>query len=300
MAKTYAKKDHYQEITKAFIESLEQCIEGDLQIPGWVKPWSSAGAPRNGFSNRPYRGMNSFIIGMKCAIKGWDDMRFATYNQIAKAGGQVNKGEKGTQVIMWKFIKDKKDPEGKKTIPLLRVFTVFNVNAQSTLDLPKVEATNMDERIEHCEKVFQDIGATIKHGGDSAFFSPSEDFIQMPNFENFKSAGDYYATLAHESIHWTGHESRLDRQLNEGRFGNEAYAFEELVAELGASFLCQDLGIDGRFQDNHLAYLKSWLKVLKNDTHAIFRASSLATTAAKSILGDNIKEDEPQEDEAMA
>jgi antirestriction protein ArdC len=294
--KVKQKKDHYEAITKTFIDSIEKMIEGELEIPGWTKPWSSTGAPRNGFSGHIYRGMNSFLLGMKCAIKGWSDLRFATYNQISKAGGQVQLGEKGTQVIMWKFIKDKKDET--KTIPLLRVFTVFNVNAQTDLTLPEVEVTNMDERVQHCEEVFKDVGADIRHGGNRAFFDPTNDYIQMPNFEDFKSAGDYYATLAHECIHWTGHESRLDRALNEGRFGNEAYAFEELVAELGASFLCQDLGIDGNFRDNHLAYLKSWLKVLKNDTHAIFRASSLATTAAKNILGDHISEDDVEETEA--
>lgn len=294
------KVDQYQAITNSFIESIEAMIAGELTIPAWVKPWSSVGSPRNGFTNRPYKGMNSFLLSMKATIKGWTDLRFATYNQISNAGGQVQKGEKGTQVVMWKFIKDKKDPEGKKQIPLLRVFTVFNVNAQTDLTLPTIEATNTDERIQLAEEIFHATNATIKHGGDKAFFSPSEDFIQMPEFESFNSAGDYYATLAHELIHWTGHEDRLDRNLNEGRFGNEAYAFEELVAELGASFICQDLGIDGKFQENHLAYLKSWLKVLKNDTKAIFRASSLATTAAKEILGDAISEDTMEEDTDMA
>lgn len=226
--------------------------------------------------------MNSFLLSMTACIKGYSDNRWATYNQISSNGGQVTKGEKGTKVIMWKFIEDKKNKG--KSIPLLRAFTVFNVNGQTNLELPQVAIVNQDERIQHAEDVLNNVGATIKHGGDKAFFSPSEDYIGMPNFEDFKSASDYYATLSHELIHWTGHESRLNRPLNEGRFGNEAYAFEELVAELGSSFICQDLGIDGKFQDNHLAYLKSWLKVLKNDTKAIFRASSLATQATKEIL----------------
>jgi antirestriction protein ArdC len=291
MTYSKTKKDNYQEITNSFIEAIESCLNGDSQIPSWVRPWSSVGSPRNGFSNRPYQGMNSLLLSFKASMNGYADNRWATYNQIKKEGGQVTKGEKGTQVIMWRFIEDKKNKG--KTIPLLRVFTVFNVNGQSSLELPTQEIVNQDERLAHCEEVFNNVGAIIKHGGDKAFFSPSDDYIGMPTFESFKSASDYYATLAHELIHWTGHESRLDRQLNEGRFGNEAYAFEELVAELGSSFICQDLGIDGKFQDNHLAYLKSWLKVLKNDTKAIFRASSLAKVATKEIL----PQEETHEDE---
>jgi antirestriction protein ArdC len=285
------KVDNYQEITNSFIEALESCLNGDSTIPAWVRPWSSIGSPRNGFSNRPYQGMNSLLLSFKASIHGYADNRWATYNQISKGGGQVTKGEKGTRVIMWKFIKDKKN-EGQ-TIPLLRAFTVFNVNGQTDLTLPTQEIVNQDERIQHAEEVLNNVGATIKHGGDSACFIPSLDEIHMPTFESFKGASDYYATLSHELIHWTGHESRLNRSLNEGRFGNEAYAFEELVAELGASFVCQDLGIDGKFQDNHLAYLKSWLKVLKNDTKAIFRASSLAKQATKTIL----PQEETHEDE---
>lgn len=276
----FTKVDNYKEITNQFIESIEAMIEGEREVPSWIKPWSSCGLPRNGFTNRPYRGMNSFLLSMKSSLNGWTDMRFATFNQILKAGGCVNKGEKGSRVVMWKFIKDKKDPEGKKTIPLLKTFTVFNVNGQSNLTLPEVTPNNNDERNESIDMVVNEVGADIRHGGDRAFFSPSEDFIGMPSFDSFNSSDDYYATLFHEFIHYTGHESRLDRNL-EGRFGDESYAFEELVAELGSSFLCQDFGVDGKFQDNHVAYLKSWLKILKNDTKAIFRASSLAMLAVK-------------------
>jgi antirestriction protein ArdC len=287
-----AKADNYANITNAFIEALESCLKGESQIPGWVRPWSLVGSPRNGFTGRLYQGMNSIILAFKAGARGYEDNRWATYNQIMAAGGQVNKGEKGTQVVMWKFLQDKKDPSN--TIPFLRVFTVFNVNSQSTLTLPSVSVANQDERIETAEQMFKATGACLIHGGDKAYFDINNDAIHMPIFEKFKSAGDYYATLAHELIHWTGHKSRLNRPLNEGRFGKEAYAFEELVAELGASFVCQDLGIDGYFQDNHVAYIKSWIKVLQNDTKAIFRASSLAKVASKTILGET---EETHEDE---
>ena len=288
----YAKKtkvDNYQEITNSFIEAIEACLLGETKTPSWVRPWSSVGSPRNGFSNRAYQGMNSFLLSMKASSKGYSDNRWATYAQISKEGGQVKYGEKGTKVIMWKFIEDKKNIG--QTIPLLRAFTVFNINAQTSLNLPCEVVTNKDERIQKADDVLNNVGANIQHGKDKAYFSPMADYIGMPNFEAFNSANDYYATLSHEMIHWTGHESRLDRNLNEGRFGNEAYAFEELVAELGSSFICQELGIDGHFQENHVAYMSSWLKVLKNDTKAIFRASSLATQATKFILGDTQEND---------
>jgi len=293
------KIDQYAAITNSFIESLELVISGQLAVPGWVKPWKSIGAPRNAFSGRNYQGMNSILLGFMCANRGWSDVRFATYNQISANGGQVKKGETGTRVVMWKFIKDKNDPSN--TIPLLRFFTVFNVNAQTDLTLPVVVPPNNEERKAHCEEVFGNTGAVIEHGSEGASYNFHADVINMPDFESFKNADGYYATLAHELIHWTGHDSRLKRPLNEGRFGNEAYAFEELVAELGASFICQDLGIDGSFQENHLAYLKSWLKVLKNDTRAVFRASSLASAAAKSILpAAETHEDEAAETEEAA
>lgn len=302
MTKTYipfkSKVDNYAAITQQFIDSIEACLEGSLTIPAWIKPWSAIGSPRNGFSNRPYQGMNSAILSFMCSARGWSDVRFATFNQIAKSGGSVNKGEKGTKVTMWKFLTDKKNP--KKTIPLLKTFTVFNVNAQTTLTLPEVEVLNTDERNTHIEEVIKATMAKITHGGDRACYAPSMDIINMPTFESFKTSDAYYATLSHELIHWTGHEARLNRPLNEGRFGNEAYAFEELVAELGSSFVCQSLGIDGKFQDNHLAYLKSWLKVLKNDTKAIFRASSLAMGATKEILGEHAVTNDTKEEEAIA
>jgi antirestriction protein ArdC len=297
MGYTKVKKDNYAEITQQFIDSLELILKGELEIPSWVRPWSSIGQPANAFTGRAYKGMNTILLSFKAAALGYADNRWATYNQISKEGGQVNKGEKGTRVILWRFIKDKKN-EGK-TIPLLRTFTVFNVNAQSTLELPSIAIPNKDERDERIEEAIKATGAVINHGGDRACYSPTADEIRMPLFESFLSSDDYAATMFHELGHWTGAKSRLNRDLS-GRFGDESYAFEELVAELCSSFVCQSLGVDGKFDTNNLAYIKSWVKVLKNDSKAIFKASSLANNAAKFILGDLVEETEKETEEQAA
>jgi antirestriction protein ArdC len=288
-----AKRDNYQMITDQILEGLEKIANGEESKPSWVRPWSLIGAPRNAMSNRPYRGLNSIILSFRMAAMNWDDGRFATYKAIQKAGGQVRKGEKGTLITLWKFLKDKNDPD--KTIPLLRTFTVFNVKAQADgIELKEVELPNKDERDAELEGVFKSFGGTVKHQGNRACYIPARDEIHMPQFEAFKSGDDYYSTLAHEYVHWTGHKDRLDRNLS-NTYDKKEYAFEELVAELGNAFICQELGIDGKFQDNHLAYVASWVKCLSDNNRAIFRASSLANAAVKSLLGQNETEDETSE-----
>jgi antirestriction protein ArdC len=172
----------------------------------------------------------------------------------------------------------------ERAIPFLKAYTVFNIEQIDELPAhyyARAEnAVNPDERIAHAEGFFAATGADIRHGGNSAFYSPSMDFIQMPEFEAFRDAERYYATLAHECTHWTRHGSRLDRDLGRKSFGDEGYAREELVAELGAAFLCADLGLRLEDRDDHAAYIGSWLRVLKNDKRAIFQASAHAQKAA--------------------
>jgi len=290
------KKDKYEEITQNVVESLEAIAKGEMEKPSWIRPWSSIGAPRNAFNNRPYRGMNAWILSLKMGQMGWDDARFATYNAIKKAGGQVKKGEKSTMVVLWKFLKKTdKDTGEEKTIPFLRSFNVFNVKDQSEgIELKAVKEPNKDERDAKLEEIFSDLNAEIKTDHRAAYY-PLSDHIGMPSFKSFKSAPDYYAVLSHELAHWTGHSSRLDRELI-GRFGNESYAMEELIAELTSSFVCQELGIDGMTNKDSLAYLHSWIKVLKNDSRAIFTASSKARHAVKYLIGKHI---ETQQEEDM-
>jgi antirestriction protein ArdC len=198
-------------------------------------------------------------------------------------GAQVRKGAKGVQVIFYKplTIQGALNPEtmqhDSKVIPMLKTYTVFNADFIDGLPVDDIEPVTVDEfqSIEECERFIASTGATIKHGGNNAFYAPDSDFIQLPEKTAFNTNADYYSTVLHELSHWTGHKSRLDRDFSKSkRFGDNAYAFEELVAELGSAMLCAHLRIDGKLQ--HANYLGSWLKVLKADSKAILKASAEA------------------------
>lgn len=269
--------DTYQEITDKIVKSIESGV-----MP-WVKPWASSGAPRNLVTGRHYTGINTLLL----AMTPYADSRFLTYKQAADVGAQVMKGEQGTKVVFFKpfNITDKNDADSKvKTIPLLRTFTVFNTDQIENLpekytvknDAPVIEFINneaADSLLSH---------AVIEHGGQRACFIPSADKIQLPARESFITVSDYYATALHELTHWTGHKSRLARNFD-GRFGSNAYAFEELIAELGAAFFCSSTGIDGKLQ--HDSYIANWLQVLKGDKRAIFTAASAARKAVELVAG---------------
>lgn len=174
-------------------------------------------------------------------------------------------------------------------IPFMKGYTVFNIEQIEGLPAhyyaPAKSQLNPDQRIEAADAFFADTGADIRHGGSSAYYSPPEDYVQMPVFESFRDAESYYATLAHECTHWTRHKSRLDRDFGRKRFGDEGYAREELVAELGAAFLCADLGLTLEDREDHAAYIGSWLKVLKDDKRAIFTAAAHAQRATDYLHG---------------
>jgi antirestriction protein ArdC len=295
---TKEKLNLHKEVADQLISALTDAIENGSSLP-WRKPWASLGAPRN-INGNIYKGMNIFLLSIKAQVMGWTDLRFGTYNQIGTLGGNVKKGEKGTRVVLWKFIKDKKDPEGKKTFPLLRFFTVFNIKAQTEgIELPEVVAPNKDERRPEIEEILGAVCPT-KFGGDRAFYSPSDDEITLPVFEHFKNCDAFLATWAHEAAHATGHESRLDRNLD-GFFGSESYAAEELVAEMTSAMVATSLGFNtDETMQNNVSYLRSWIKTLKDNPNAAMRAASLANTAAKHILGDHISEDNVEEEEATA
>jgi len=270
-----AKFDLYQTITDNIVAAIE---EGGT-LP-WVRPWTSAGGPRNGATGRAYNGVNHLLLtiaGMKYTSNEW-----FTFKNAQKLGGNVRKGEKGTQVTFWNIIK-KKNAAGKdETIPLLRYFVVFNREQIEGLPLPKVEETNPFQMNEVAERFIDSVGASINYGGDRAVYNFMSDNITLPTKESFKDEGAFYATAFHELIHWTGHNSRLDR-LKATPFGSPEYAKEELVAELGAAFLCAEHGVDGMTQ--HPEYIGNWLKVLKNDKRFIFKAASLATKAVGFLKG---------------
>ena len=179
--------------------------------------------------------------------------------------------------------------EQERNIPFMKGYTVFNVEQIDGLPAqyhapaqPRLETL---ERIARADAFFAATAADIRNGGNKAYYSISTDHVQMPPFELFRNAESYYATLAHEVTHWTRHEKRLDRDFGRKRFGDQGYAMEELVAELGAAFLSADLDLTPEVREDHAAYIDGWLKVLKEDRRAIFTAASHAQRAADFLNG---------------
>jgi antirestriction protein ArdC len=215
-----------------------------------------------------------------------------TFRQALELDAQIRKGEKGSLVVYADHITRTETDENtgeeiNREIPFLKGYIVFNVEQIDGLPekyyakaAPKLDPV---ARIAYAEKFFAAQGATIQHGGNRAFYSIAVDAIQMPAFESFQDADTYYATLAHEFTHWTGSKSRLNRDFSDHRFGSEGYAIEELVAELGAAFLCADLELALEPREDHASYIASWLKVLKADNRAVFTAAAHAQRAAEFI-----------------
>lgn len=282
--KAKVQKDVYQEVTNTIIAELEK------GTAPWVRPWNSGNAyPHNAATGRAYNGINVLLLWIATTNNSYSSHGWVTFKQAKDLGGHVRKGEHGERIVFWKFLEKKeKDSvtgkETKKTIPMAKLYTVFNVEQCEGLKLPKRETVELNdhERHEAAEALIAASNAVVKHGGDKACYIPAKDEINMPELGLFKNAESYYATHLHELTHWTGHKTRCDRDLK-GRFGTESYAAEELVAELGAAFLCSELGIQGELR--HASYIKSWLRVLKQDKRAIFTASSLATKAAEFLHG---------------
>jgi antirestriction protein ArdC len=295
MKKDHQPKDLYQEVTDKVIAEIEAG-----KIP-WIKPWTNSGhggLPYNVITGKPYRGINSMILFAPGAGEGW-----LTYKQASQVGAQVRKGERGSMIVFFKPLKieDKNAPadaaDKSKTIPMLKYFTVFHTSQVDNLPekyQPKVvEAPSEKVRIEAAEALLAQ--ARINHGGDRAFYRIETDSITLPQQAQFKSVDDYYATALHELTHWTGHSTRCAREYGK-RFGDTAYAREELVAEMGAAFLCAKTGITGKLQ--HAAYLQSWLGVLKADKRALLVAAGAAQKAADFVTG--YKVEEQAEDEQQA
>lgn len=286
------REDVYSRVTARIVADLEQGARP------WLKPWSvthTAGRITRPLraNGQPYRGMNVLLLWSEAVANGYAAPIWMTYKQAQELGAQVRKGERGSLVVyansVTKTETDAQGEEHERSIPFMKGYTVFNVEQVEGLPAhyyaQPANPQPMAERIESVERFTKATRADVRHGGNRAFYAPARDFVQMPPFEAFKDAESYYATLTHELTHWTGHASRCQREFEKGhRFGSEGYAFEELVAELGAAFLCADLGITPEVRDDHAAYLASWLKVLKQDKRAIFSAAAHAQRAADYLL----------------
>lgn len=267
-----AKRDLYQEITSEFLAALKEGTKP------WVCPWTSGGSfamPVNGTTGKPYSGMNVLLLAMRARSEGYRSNQWMTFQQGKAQGAFVRKGEKGTTCIFFKPMeKENRDTGETEKYAVLNAFTVFNREQFEGFEAPAQEPTWAP--IEDAEAICQAFPIETRHGGDSAHYIPSLDRIHMPAREQFAKGEDYYATRLHEMVHATGHKSRLDRQLV-GKFGSDAYAFEELVAELGSWMLCSRIGLQGDMQ--HKSYLAHWIRILDFDKKALFKAATLAQKA---------------------
>lgn len=251
-------------------------------VGAWRMPWAAiaeAGQPVNALTGKPYRGGNHLVFGMIAVANEWSGY-WATYKQWQQLGGQVRRGEKSTRGVKWSAVEDKKTGD-TKLIPL--VFSVFSASQVDGWEPPAQVERDTPERIAAAEAFFTAIAADVRHGGNRAAYSPSADLIVLPDFDQFTDPAAYYATTSHEHAHWTGHHSRLDRNLT-GRFGSDSYAAEELVAELSAAFTCSYLGISTTPRPDHASYLASWIRVLKADASALFSVASKAQAATDFLV----------------
>jgi antirestriction protein ArdC len=292
---TTHKCDVYQLVTDRIIAALEAGT-----VP-WHMPWSKLSSLRN-MRGTGYHGMNVLLLGSAGMARGYTCNTWATFNQIRQAGGMVNKGEHGTPVVFWHFFEvnakgeSSSSPDGsapapaagaKKTIPMLRYYTVFNLEQQTGVAIPTIPVTEHNP-IAEAETMLEHFAdhPPIGFAPGRAFYSPGEDRISVPPIGHYQKTEEYYSTLFHECIHSTGHEKRLARKAGEWTgFGSESYSKEELVAEIGAAFLCAETGIVNQTIDNSAAYIASWLGRLKNDKRLVVTAAGAAQKAAQYIAG---------------
>lgn len=281
------RRDVHAEITSQLVASIE-ANPGEFSLP-WRRNAGALHMPVNALTGNRYNGINILSLWVAAESRGYTAPLWGTYRQWAEKGAQVRKGEKSSLVVFYKEFETDPDPEdqtdtGKRR--MARASYVFNASQVDGFDLPaQPQALGPVERIANADRFVTSTGARVSHGGDRAFYRPSTDSIQMPDeglftgTETMNRSEAYYATLVHELVHWSGAKHRLDRDMGK-RFGDHAYASEELVAEIGAAFLCAELGISQGVRPDHAQYLASWLKLLKSDSKAIFTAAARASEAA--------------------
>jgi antirestriction protein ArdC len=272
------KNDIYDIVTNRIIEKLENGT-----IP-WIKPWHVENTlDKNIKTGLEYNGINRIILGMS----GYNSNIWATFKQWNDMGARVKLHEKGTQIVFYKPVAGvKKNEQGEIESIYSCVFNtsyVFNaeqvegieIKPRETIEKPFLNNVDIDNMVSNT-------GAVIRHGGNSAYYKRDDDYINMPVKSDFYDEAGYYATLLHELTHWSGSPSRLDRTKGK-RFGDTAYAFEELIAELGSAFLCEKYAVKGDIR--HEGYIASWLQALKNDNKMIFKASAFAQKSTDYLVG---------------
>jgi antirestriction protein ArdC len=281
------KRDLYEDVSRRIVSELE------AGAAPWIKPWSAspgANSPCNAATNRPYSGCNVVLLWIAQAA-GYRTPRFLTFKQALELGGNVRKGEHGTKVYFVKQLQvrdqDADDGASTRLVPMVREYAVFNVDQcenlpDSVITGKAIRVRNPDARDELADDFLRSTGADIREGHGEACYIPSRDFVSMPAFAGFKGADHFYNVAFHELAHWTGHKSRLDRDLK-NRLGSRHYAAEELIAELGAAFLCAEFGFDGDVRS--AGYIGNWIEILTADKRAFFTACSQASKAADYLRG---------------
>jgi antirestriction protein ArdC len=289
---TAPRADLYARVTQSIIAELEAGVRP------WTKPWSAehlAGRISRPLraTGQPYSGVNVILLWTEALARGFAAAIWITFRQALALGGHVRRGEHGATVVYANRVTRNEPGEDgeavERSIPFLKTYVVFNTEQVEGLPshfyTPAQSALEPSQRMEVAEAFFAATRAEVRHGGASAYYAIGSDHVQMPPFECFTNAESYYATLAHECVHWTRHPRRLDRDFGRARWGDDGYAREELVAELGAAFLCADLGLALTPRADHARYLANWLEVLRGDTRFIFTAAAQAQRACDHLHG---------------
>lgn len=282
----------YEVLTNRIIAALEQGVRP------WQKEWNggtSAFARPLRSDGTPYRGVNTLNLWLAKEERGFKSDYWFTYKKAQELGAQVKKGAKSESAFYVSSFKVEEQGTDARTVPFLKAYAVFNADEIEGLpakfygsEAPILTVAH-NTRHEASEAFIAAAGADVRHGGDRAYYHHKGDFVQLPHFESFFTAEGYYSTAFHELAHWTGAEKRLNR--TKGKFfGDSNYAFEELVAELSAAYLCADLGVTNIPRDDHAAYIGHWIKCLKDDPRAIFKAASLAEKAVGYLHGQEQEE----------
>ena len=291
------RRDVYREITESILDALEGGT-----VP-WRRPWRDFGMQRNYSSARPYRGINQLLTQLTQQARGYGSPFWLTYRGAQRAGGNVRRGERGSMVVLWKrlVIEDEETAE-RRTVWWIRPYTVFNLDQVDGVEPPALQDELLEfEPIERCESLLGSMPdpPTVEHRPGGAFYVPASDTITLPPRESFHDVEGYYATRFHETVHATGHPSRLDRELAP-RSHEEAYSREELIAELGAAMLCGLGGIAPARVEQSAAYISSWLSVLRDDKRMVVSASQQAQRAVDHIRNELPGEAEPGQEESLA
>lgn len=286
MKQTHKPFDLYEVVNNKVITELERGV-----IP-WQKPWAASGPPMNAITRRPYQGINHWLL----LSLNYESNLFLTYDQVRGAGGYVKRGAKAHMIMYWDLREPKHADAAQETSevlmlrPMLRYHRVFNVSQCEGLPASILETgwQKPMNPIAACENIVVGMpnAPEIRFGGTLAFYHLTRDYVNMPKMSRFKDAESYYGVLFHELNHSTAHAGRLNRPTisQMGGYGSENYSIEELVAELGACYLCAYVGIE-KYIKNNASYIQSWLSQLRSDKRMLLHASSYAQKSVNYILG---------------